>query len=191
MKKLLCILLLITTSAVAAENTPATYYIPPTQFNAAIQIMNLGFANIFGLFRSATGSFVFDENSKSISRLRLAIDAASVMSNNPESQNDLAMLLGVTQFPEISITAPESAAFAEGKASLKGTLTLHGTSKPLTLEATLNRQGKTPQSTGEAIGLSIRASFKRADFGIGDDPNMPSRFGDTITLMLEMQAMRQ
>lgn len=190
MKKLfLVFVVMFSGAAVAADNAPVPYYVPPPQFNAAIQIMNLGFANMFGLFRNATGSFLFDEGSKSISRLRLAIDAASVMSNHPESQNDLANLFGITQYPEISITAPESVVLTDGKASLKGTMTLHGVTKPVTLETTLNKHEKGHDS--EIIGLSIRTSFKRADFGMGDDPDMPTRFGDTITLMLEMQAIRQ
>jgi polyisoprenoid-binding protein YceI len=107
------------------------------------------------------------------------------------------MLLGVVQTPEIRFTAPDSISFAEGKADIKGTLTLNGVSKPLTLQATLNHIGKSPQaggmwnSTGPAVGLSMRGSFKRADFGITDNPELPSRFGDTITLLLEAQALKQ
>lgn len=199
MKKLLLLFLMfISFGALAAEAGPVPYYIPPAQFGSTIQIMDRGFANIFGMFRNATGSFQFDESNKTISRLRIAIDATSVMSANAESQKDIASLLGVFQYPEISITAPDSIAFAEGRASLKATLTAHGTSKPVTLEATLNRMGKSPHgggmwsSEGDALGLSIRTSFKRADFSMGgDDPNNPDRFGDTVTLMLEMQAIKQ
>ena len=63
----------------------------------------------------------------------------------------------------------------------------------------LNHIGKTTASNGlwsskqEAMGLSLRITFKRADFGMSDDPDsdQPPRFGDLLTLMLEMQAIRQ
>jgi polyisoprenoid-binding protein YceI len=201
MKKiLLFVFALVSAPATAfSADAPATYYVPPAQFNAALQVMDMGFSNVFALFQSATGSFAFDEAGKSISRLRIALDATSLVSGNPDSQRGLANLLGIMQYPEIRITAPDSVAFADGKAELKGTLTLHGVSKPITFEVTLNHVGKSPRGggmwsgEGDAIGLSLKGNFKRADFGIGDDPgaDAPARFGDTLTLMLEMQGIRQ
>lgn len=182
---------------VGAAETPPSYYVPPPQFNAALQVMDRGFSNLFALFQNATGSFRFDENAKSLSHLRLALDATSLTSGNSGSQGDLAALLGAMQYPEIRIVAPDEVTFADGKAEVKATLTLHGASKPVSLEATLNHIGKSPQgggmwsSEGDAIGLSLRGSFKRADFGMADDPETPGRFGDTMTLMLEMQGLRQ
>lgn len=182
---------------VRAADNPASYYVPPPQFSAAMQVMDLGFANVFALFQNATGSFSFDEGAKSLSRLRLALDANSLTVSNSGSQRDLMVLLGVMQYPEIRITAPDAVTFNEGKAEIKASITLHGTTKPVTFEATLNHVGKSPHgggmwaSEGDAVGLSLRGSIKRADFGMGDDPETPGRFGDTMTLMLEMQALRQ
>jgi len=181
----------------AADDNQVRYYIPPSQFNAALEVMDLGFANVFGLFRSATGSFEFEASTKSVGNLKLAIDATSLMANSTENERDLAALLGAMQYPEIRFTAPDSISFAEGKADIKGTLTLHGVSKPFILQATLNQIGKSPKAggmwsdEGPAVGLSMRGTFKRADFGLSDNPEAKSRFGDTITLLLETQAIKQ
>lgn len=197
MKNFLLILaLLLSFSAQAAEN-PESYYVPPQQFSAALQVMDMGFANVFALFQNATGSFSFDEGGKSLSRLRLALDAGSMTSGNSGSQRDLANMLGVMQYPEIRVTAPDSVSFTDGKAEVKATVTLHGASKPVTFEAVLNHVGKSPNaggmwsSEGDAVGISLKGAFKRADFGMSDDPETPGRFGDTMTLMLEMQGLRQ
>jgi polyisoprenoid-binding protein YceI len=197
MKRLLLALLLLLPLGAAAEEPPASYYVPPPQFSAALQVMELGFANIFALFQNATGSFNYSDADKSLSHLRLALDATSLMSSNGASQRDIANLLGIMQYPEIRISAPDSVTFADGKAELKATLTLHGTSKPITLDATLNHVGKSPHgggmwsSEGDAVGISLRGSFKRADFGMGDDPETPGQFGDTMSFMLEIQGLRQ
>jgi len=181
----------------AHASDPVTYYVPPPQFSAALQVMDLGFANVFALFQNATGSFSFDESDKSLSHLRLALDATSLTSGNSGSQQDLANLLGIMQYNEIRIVAPDSVTFTDGKADVKATLTLHGTSKPVTFQAVLNHVGKSPHgggmwsSEGDAVGLSLHGSFKRADFGMSDDPETPGRFGDTMTLMLEMQGLKQ
>ena len=194
---LLALLLLLPLSSVAVAEEPVSYYVPPPQFSAALQVMDMGFANVFALFQNATGSFNFDESSKSLSHLRIALDATSLTSANTGSQRDLANLLGIMQYQEIRITAPDSVTFTDGKADVKATMTLHGANKPITLEATLNHVGKSPHgggiwnSEGDAVGVSLRGSFKRADFGMGDAADTPSRFGESMTLMLEMQGLRQ
>jgi polyisoprenoid-binding protein YceI len=199
MKNLLLLAFLFVSPAASAAEAPAPYYVPPAQFNAALQVMDMGFANMFALFQNATGSFTFDESTKNIARVRIALDASSLITNNAESQRALTNQLGGMRNPEIDIVAPDSTTFTDGKADLKGTLSLHGVSKPVTLEATLNHVGKSARaggmwsSEGDAIGLSLRTTIKRADFGLGDDPTAeaPGRFGDTITVMLEMQAVKQ
>ena len=67
----------------------------------------------------------------------------------------------------------------------------------MTFDAVLNHVGKSPHgggmwaNQGDAVGISLHGSFKRADFGMGDDPDEPGRFGDTMTFMLEMQGLKQ
>jgi polyisoprenoid-binding protein YceI len=198
MKKLLLILTLALLPAVAAaeDSAPERYYVPPGQFNAALEVMDLGFANVFGLFRNATASFAFEPATKTVDHLRLALDETSLVANSAENEHDLMMLLGA-QYPEISFATEDSVSFTEGKADIRGVLTIHGISKPFVFEAVLNRIGKSPQGggmwsdEGSAIGLSLRGTLKRADFGMADDPLVKSRFGDTVTLLLEMQAIKQ
>jgi len=198
MKRLFAALLfLFLPFAATAAESPVTYYVPPAQFSASLQVLDLGFANAIGLFQNATGSFHFDEGGKSLSHLRLALDATSLVTSNSGSQRDLANLLDVLHYAEIRITAPDSVTFNDGKAEVKATLTLHGTSKPVSFDATLNHVGKSPRggglwsSEGDAVGLSLRGTFKRADFGMTDDPDTQGRFGDTMTLTLEMQGLKQ
>lgn len=199
MRRLFFLLLLLSlpvTSLNAAE-APAAYYIPPAQFNAALQVMYNGYANIYALFRNATGSFSFDDTTKSLSNLKLAIDATSLLTANNDNQRDLANLLSAFQYSEIRIIAPDSITFTDSKADIKATVTLHGQSKPVTFETTLNKSGATSHSNsmwsgeGQAIGLSLHGILKRADFGMADDPASPAHFGDTINLMLDVEAIRQ
>jgi polyisoprenoid-binding protein YceI len=197
MKKTFLTFLLILFPLLAhAEDSAERYYIPPGQFNAAIEVMDLGFANVFGLFRNATGSFEFEPATKSVNHLRLALETTSLIANSNENQQDLINLLG-SQYPEISFATEDSVSFVESKAEIRGVLTIHGISKPFVFEAVLNRIGKSPNGggvwsdEGSAIGLSLRGTLKRADFGMADDPLVKSRFGDTVALLLEMQAIKQ
>ncbi len=173
------------------------YYVPPQQFSAAFQVMDMGFANVIGLFQSATGMFSYDEPSQTISRMKLAIDVNSMMTGNQEIRRDLARLFEGNRYPEITFLAASDSTFKDGKAEIKGTLFIHGVEKPFTFEATRNQAGNSPHGggmwnrEGPALGLSMRGTFKRADFAMGDPAELPGRFGETITLMLEMQAIKQ
>jgi polyisoprenoid-binding protein YceI len=197
MARLLLFLLLLLVPA-PAKADQAQYYIPPQQFNAAIQIMDLGFANVLGIFRNAVGSFEFEETTKSVGKLRFALDASSLITSTPGSASELMgpSMLDARRYSEISFSAPKSISFVEGKAKIDGTLTVRGVPKPMTFEATLNRVGKSPAAggvwnrEGDAVGLSMRGSFKRADFGMSDE-NDPNRYGDDVTLLLETQAIKQ
>ncbi len=164
-----------------------SYYVPPSQMSAALQVMDLGYSNIFGLFQSGTGGFSFNAETNTISKIKLAIEAASLTVPNADAAGDLAALFEPRSYPEISFMATAPATFQDGRAEIKGTLTVRGQSKPATFEGTLNNASK---GKNAAIGLSLRGAFKRAEFAMGDPPEIPGRFGDTITLMLEMRAIR-
>lgn len=196
-RSLLIFLIVCFCNIAPAHAEAGKYYVPPTQFNAAFQVMDMGFSNLIGLFKSATGAFAYDEESKTISHVRLALDANSMMTANGSNVRELAALFETRRYPEITFQALNEAAFKDGKAEIKGTLSVHGVSKPFSFEATMNQTGNSPagggmwNKEGPAVGLSLRGSFKRADFEMGDPAETQGRFGDTITLMLEMQAIRQ
>ncbi len=108
-----------------AFGTPAKYYVPPSQFSAAFQIMDRGLSNVLGLFQKATGSFAFDDSAKTIAHLKIAIDAESLTVANPGAARDLAELLKPDDFPEIVFMATAESAFKDNKSEIKGTLTLY------------------------------------------------------------------
>lgn len=191
----LCLLFLLAFSSMV-QAAPRRYYAPPTQTNAAFQIMDRGFANIMGLFQNAVGSFSFDDETDTISRVKIAIEAESLMTPNKGAMRELHAMFETDEYPEISFMATAPATFKDGRAEIKGTLTVHGQSKPASFEGTLNQIGESPSGglwsrERETVGLSLRGNFKRSDFMMGDEPEYPGRFGETVTLLLEMQAFRQ
>ena len=183
---LLCSLLAVVPVCAAENGSEASYYVPPSQCNAMLEVMDFGYVNLFALLPNTTANFSFNAAGPSLSGLRIAVDVGNVMTGNPENAQPLITLLSATGAPEIDIAAPDSTAFTDGKATIKGTLTLNGITKPVTLEAVLNHGGK--GAADSMLGLSFVTVFKRGDFDLAD---ASARFGDTITLRLEMQAVRQ
>jgi len=54
-----------------------------------------------------------------------------------------------------------------GKFKVTGDLTVHGVTKPVVLDAKLNKSGEHPMLKVPAIGFDATATIKRSDFGVG------------------------
>ena len=187
------VIFLFLISSSYAHATPAKYYVPPTQFNVAFQVAGENVPAATGLFQSAIGSFVYDTDTKTLSHLRLAIDAQSLMAQSAATAKSLQVLFEAKQFPEITFSATGPIEFKEDHGEVKGTLSVHGQSKSVTLDGSLSVNDTEVTGGGtQSASLSLRGSFKRADFGMagGMDAAAPS-FGDTLTLMMETQGVRQ
>lgn len=162
------------------------YYVPPTDIEAALKVTERESNNTLSVdVSNATAAFSYDSETKQVSALRVALDATSLSLSNQNAMQALRTLLAVRDFPEIKFVASTPTSFEkEGTAEVKGTLTLQGKSKPMTFEGTLE------SSEGSAIGLTLKGTIKRADFGLSDDPDVPGRFGEEIKLVIKMRGMQ-
>jgi polyisoprenoid-binding protein YceI len=55
---------------------------------------------------------------------------------------------------------------AEGQLKVTGDLTLHGVTKPVVLDVTVNKVGEHPMRKAQAAGFDATATIKRSEFGI-------------------------
>ena len=72
-----------------------------------------------------------------------------------------------------------------------GELTLLGTTRPLTLEATVNKRAPYPiGDRAEVMGVSARGALKRSEFGMtyGVADNL---VGDDVEIVIEFEARRR
>ena len=68
---------------------------------------------------------------------------------------------------------------------ITGNLTVKGVTKPVVLNAILNKQGEHPMAKVPAIGFNATTSFDRSAFGIG---NYVPNVGDKITVNITTEA---
>lgn len=179
----LFLLLLAPSIAQAAERG---YYAPPERFNAAFQVMDGGLSSVMGFFGESTGRFAYDAEKNEVRNVKIAVDVTGLSSPSRTAGEDLKSLFSANIHKEIVFMATAPSSFKDGHGFIKGTLTIRGESKPATFEASLNRG-----EDSRMIGLSMKNAFKRAEFGMGDPPEVPGRFGSSVNLIFEMQAVRQ
>lgn len=179
-------LALASTSALAA---PTTYTLDAGHTQVVFAWNHLGFSNPTAQFGKIEGTLNFDPAAPTKSTLAVTIALASVNSNVPKLDEHLrdADYFDVAKFPEATFksTKVEQGSSAD-KLTVTGDLTLHGVTKPVVLDVTINKVGKHPMRDAQAAGFDATATLKRSDFGI--DKYVPN-ISDDIKLRITTEAI--
>ena len=72
---------------------------------------------------------------------------------------------------------------------LTGDLTMHGITKPVTLDVVYNGTITHPMSKKLVAGFKVSGTFKRSDFGVGGA--MPGMLSDEVTLVANAEFVKQ
>ena len=72
----------------------------------------------------------------------------------------------VAQFPQATFKSTSVTANGGNKFTVVGDLTIKNTTKPVTLDVTLNGAGPHPMIKKQAIGFDATTTLKRSDFGL-------------------------
>ena len=72
--------------------------------------------------------------------------------------------------------------------TVTGKLTLHGVTKPVTLNVVVNKVGRESARQDRLSRLSARGTFKRSDFGM---KTYLGAIGDDIDLIIEIEAKKK
>ncbi|WEN42244.1 Protein YceI [Thauera sp. GDN1] len=175
---------------------PRTYTIDPDHFSIGFQVEHLGYADVIGMFLKGSGSFVYDEATRTLSSGRVVVAADSVFSNHKARDRHVrdSDFLDADRHPEIvfEATAFELLMENDGRLDgrLSGKLTLLGQTHPVTLEVSLNKAATYPFGHRKhTLGVSARTSLLRSQWGMsyGVDRGM---VGDEVLLSFELEAMR-
>lgn len=189
----LCAQLLAT---VPAQAQAAHYQLDPDHITVAFLVDHIGYAKVLGMFRSARGSYRFDEATATLSEVRIEVETASVFSNQRKRDDHLKGpdFLNSGEFPRMVFTATSARRTGERSFEVAGQLELLGKSQPLTLQATWNKSADSPMGgplrKPYVMGVSARGSFKRSAYGMNYGV-ANGWVGDEVPLIIEFEAVRQ
>jgi polyisoprenoid-binding protein YceI len=160
----------------AAQAAPSTWTIDPGHSNVSFSIRHF-FTKVSGNFTKFSGAIVYDPANAANSSAKAEIDASSINTANERRDGHLkgADFFDVEKFPTLTFESTKVTPVGD-KLKIEGNLTMHGVTKPVTLEGAFIGSG--PQKAGfEASGKLDRKDFgiiwnKVADQGgamLGDD----------------------
>ena len=154
-------LALATTPAIAAD-----YTIDLSHSFIQFRISHLGYSILNGRFNDFAGTLQWDKAKPAASNIALTIKTASIDSNWAERDKHIRSkdFLEVEKFPEATFKSTKFTGDATA-GKLEGELTLHGVTKPITLDVKAVGDGDDPWG-GYRAGFTGTTTLKRSDFGI-------------------------
>ena len=184
-------LILATLIAAASFSAQAAdkYDIDPTHTQVQFTYNHMGFSNITGRFDEVKGDFLFDVADPTKSSVNITIPVASISTGVDKLDEHLlkADFFDATQFPTATFKSTGVTAAGEGKLAVAGDLTIHGVTRPVVLDVTINGTGEHPMRKVPAAGFDARTQIKRSDFGVG--AYVPA-VGDEVTIAITVEATK-
>jgi polyisoprenoid-binding protein YceI len=161
------------------------YQIDPGHTQVLFTYSHFGLSHITGRFSDVSGTIDFDAANPASSSVQVTIPIDSLSTGVPKLDAHMKTpdMFDAAKFPTATFTSTSVQAGGEGRWKVAGTLTLHGVSKPVVLDATTNFVGPHPMNQAPAAAFDATATIKRSDFGIAYAlPGVPDDVQIRITL---------
>lgn len=140
----------------------------PNHTNVTWHANHFGFSTPSGKFNKVDGSVILDHNNPNRSHVEVTINTSSVVTGLGKFDNYLKGInfLNSKQFPTAKFVSNRIDVKGSKRAVIHGDFTLLGVTKPIILQARLNKIGKNPFSQKRTAGFSAAGYIKRSDFGM-------------------------
>jgi polyisoprenoid-binding protein YceI len=183
---------LVSLSALAQT---ATWNIDPAHSTAQFTVRHLGISNVTGSFTKVGGTVELDDKDIAKSQISASIDVNSVDTRVEMRDKDLKSpnFFDVEKYPTIEFKS-KRITNGGGKLQLIGDLTIHGTTR----EVTLDVDGPTPALTDPwgnwRRGISATTSINRKDFNLTYNKLLgtgEAMVGDTVKIQIDAEIVKK
>lgn len=168
----------------------ARYRLDPVHTRVMFQVDHAGFSSPPGFFSGVEGELLFDERDWRSAKLdvRIAVGTLQLGDANWNKKILDRTFLDAERHPVARFVSTEVQQTAPGKGQVTGNLTLHGVTRPVTLELSLNAVKRHPLTKRRTAGFSATATLSRKQFGMAA---WQAVVGDEVRLVIEAEAVRQ
>ena len=180
-------LLLTVTPAFAQNARPddakaSTYSLNQDHSKFLFSIGHFYVSSTQGRFSAFDGTLRFDPQAPDQGMVTIHVSPGSISTDNAARDEHLrsADFFDVQRFPSANFESTTLSKNSEKTGKLTGTLTLHGVSRPITLNVTY----LTLDPNADRQQFSATATLKRSDFGM---TNYAGIIGDDVTLNIEAE----
>lgn len=172
-----------------AQPAAAAMTLDPVHSMALFRIQHLEAGQFWGRFNGVEGSvsWPLDDASapmiKAIAKVERVDTGSEKLDGNLKGPN----FFNAKEFPEIAFTTTTGTRVGERHWTLTGDLSLHGVTKPVTVDCVVTGVGKGP--TGKKVGFECQLTIKRSEFGMTWGIEKPPKaLGDEVKLVIGLEA---
>ena len=167
MKKTIALLTLIAVNIAAIAQT--TWKNDKMHSKLTFTVTHLGVSDVEGLFKNFDVTITTSKPNFSDAVFDLTADAASINTEVEMRDNDLKSdhFFDVQKYPNIAFKSTSIKMTSTDKYNVSGNITIHGVTKPATMQLWYRGTITNPMSKKQDAGFQLTGTLKRSDFGIG------------------------
>jgi len=174
----------------ASDRTKGTYLIDTLRSRVGFSVRHLT-GRVRGAFGHVSGIVIHDSQRPEATSVRITIQSASVTTHSIPRDVRLrsAGFLDVRAFPEITFVSTVARRLGR-KLEVIGELTLHGVSRPVTVNVGRTRTSPVAMGRDSSIGASARALVPRLEFGVGPSSELAIGgllIGDEVAVEIDLE----
>lgn len=169
--------------AAALQAAPVTYTLDPHHTMVLASWSHFGYSHPTANFGMSEGTLVFDPQHPAQASVQVSLPLALLDTHVAALDEHLkkADFFDATKFPTITFKSTKVQPLGDNRFTVTGDLTMHGVTRPVVLNATLNQRTDPPASEKPKIGFDATTTLKRSDFGIS---MFTPKVGDEITIRI-------
>jgi len=140
-------------------------------------------SDVDGIFKDFTCTIVAAKPDFSDAKFQLTVNTASISTDVDYRDNDLKSekYFDVAKYPTLTFTSTAVTPVSTNHYKLSGNLTLHGVTKPVTMDLWYRGTITNPMSKKDDAGFKLTGTINRTDFGIA--PNAPNSMLSTEVII--------
>ena len=181
---ILAAVLVMMAASASAQPVPGKYSLDKDLTHVGFHVGYFLVLRVTGRFDDFGGAFVIDRAHPENNRANIVIQTASV-DTGVESRNRHIRgpgFFNATQYPDMTFTSDNIELGPDNMGEIRGSLTLRGVTKPVTLHLVRIPAANGARSgSGFADGFVVTGKIDRSDFGMTDDV---APVGNIVTLFL-------
>ncbi|MBB4664943.1 YceI family protein [Conexibacter arvalis] len=180
-------------SASTVTSVPTgTWNVDPSHSVVQFSVKHMGIATVKGQFNEFQGSLTIGEDGSASASG--TVEVASVDTREAQRDEHLksADFFDAASNPQISFQSTAIEPVDEETFKITGDITIHGITKPITLEATVEGTDTDPWGN-ERVGLSVTGQLNRGDFEMKFNQALGSGnvlVSDKVKLALDISAVK-
>jgi polyisoprenoid-binding protein YceI len=173
----------------------STWNIDPNHSTAQFTVRHLGISNVRGNFTKVSGAVELNEKNISQSRVNAVIDVSSIDTRVADRDKDLrsANFFDVEKFPTIEFKSTRIVN-SGGKLQLVGDLTMHGTTREVTLDVDSPEPEVNDPWGNLRRGFSASTTINRKDFGLTYNHALKTGeavVGDNVKIQIDVELIKK